>query len=192
MSRTSLRAITPQAPHGVIVLLSAPGPVDRDKLASRWKAVCNERQLIVLAPMSAAADKWQATEIEFIRKTLDDVFAHYNVDPTRIAAYGYQTGGTMAWLFGFEHIDRVRAIVAIDAVPPPRVKLPDTDPINRLAFFIGQADKSATAPLMKTLLSTLEAAKFPVTKKSLGEQPRDLTDEELTELGRWIDALDRI
>ncbi|HMC11595.1 MAG TPA: PDZ domain-containing protein, partial [Pirellulaceae bacterium] len=82
----------PLAAHGVLVVLSAPGPVDREKLAARWKALCEERQLIVLAPMSAAADKWQPTEIEFIKKTLDDVISRYKVDPTRIAVYGYQTG----------------------------------------------------------------------------------------------------
>jgi predicted esterase len=142
--------------------------------------------------MSAAADKWQPTEIDFIRKTIDDCLAHYNIDPTRIATYGYQTGGAMAYLVGFEHTDRVRAIVAIDAVPPNRTRLPESDPINRLAFFIGTAEKSVTAPLLKTLFTALDALKFPITKKSLGEKPHDLKDEELDELGRWLDALDRI
>jgi serine protease Do len=181
-----------EVPHGVLIVIPPPGAVDRDKLVSRWKAVCDDRQLIVLAPMSADADRWQPTEVEFIRKTLDDVVSHYNVDLTRIAAHGYQTGGAMAYLVGFEHTDRVRAIVAIDAVPPLRTKLPETDPINRLAFFIGHAEKSATAPLMKTLLDALGSAKFPVTKKSLGDQPRELTEDEVSELGRWLDALDRI
>jgi serine protease Do len=181
-----------QMPHGLIVVISAPGAVDRDKLAARWKTVCEERNLIVLAPMSAAADKWQPTETDFIRKTIDDVIAHYNIDTTRIATYGYQTGGSLGFLVGFEHIDRVRAIIAIDAVPPNRTKLPETDPINRLAFFIGAAEKSVTAPLMKTLYAALEGLKFPITKKSLGEKPRDLNEEELTDLGRWLDALDRI
>jgi serine protease Do len=182
----------PQVSHGVLVVLSAPGPVDRDKLAARWKALCEKHHFIVLAPRSAAADKWQPTEIEFIKKTLDDVVAHYNIDPNRIATCGYQTGGSMAYLFAFENINRVRAVVAIDAVPPLRISLPDADPINRLAFFIGQAEKSATAPLMKALLAALDADKFPVTKQALGEQPRDLSDDELIPLGRWLDALDRI
>lgn len=182
----------PLVPHGVVVVLSAPGPVDRDKLVQRWKVVCEERQLIVLAPMSAAADKWQATETAFIRKTLDDVAAHYNVDPMRVAAYGYQTGGAVAWLFGSQNLDRVRAIAAIDALPPPRTSLPDNDPINRLAIFLGQAEKSAAAAGLKALAEHLQSAKFPVTQKSLGEKARDLTDDELAELGRWIDALDRI
>ena len=98
----------------------------------------------------------------------------------------------MAYLVGFEHTDRVRAIIAIDAVPPNRTRLPESDPINRLAFFIGTAEKSATAPLMKTLFTALEGLKFPITKKTLGEKPRDLSEEELADLGRWLDALDRI
>jgi predicted esterase len=182
----------PLAPHGILLVLSAPGPVDREKLAARWKALCEERQLIVLAPMSSAPDKWQSTEIEFIKKTLDDCIANYNVDPTRIAVYGYQAGGSLAWLFGLEHREQIRAIVSIDAAPPPRTKLPETDPINRLVFFIGHAEKSATAQVMKTVFAALDALKFPVTKKSLGDTPRDLNDDERADLARWLDTLDRI
>src|SRR6185295_1788712 len=123
-------------------------------------------------------------EIDFIRKTLDDVIAHYNVDPMRIAVYGYQTGGSLAYLFGFEHLDRIRAIIAIDAMPPRGTKLPATDPINRLAFFVAAAEKSPAAPILKSLLTALESLKFPVTKKSLGDKPRDLESEELTDLAR--------
>lgn len=182
----------PQTPHGLLVALSGPGPVDREKFASRWKNIAAERQLIVLAPMSANPDKWQSTETDFIRKTLDDAVKNYNIDPTRIAVYGYQTGGSMAYLVGFEHTDRVRAIIAIDAVPPSAAHLPDADPIRRLAFVIGQADKSPAAPIIKSLLTALETMKFPVTKMQLGEKPRDLNDDELQQLARWLDSLDRI
>ena len=142
--------------------------------------------------MSAAPEKWQATEIDFIRKTIDDVLSHYNIDRERVALYGYQSAGSLAFLVGFEHRELIRAIVALDAVPPNRTRLPETDPVNRLAFFIGQADKSAIAPALKTLLTALDALKFPVTKKSLGEQPRDLEADDLSSLARWLDTLDRI
>jgi poly(3-hydroxybutyrate) depolymerase len=143
-------------------------------------------------PQSAEEDKWQPTEAEFVKKTLADVTSHYTADPMRIAAYGYQTGGAMAFFFGLENVDRVRAIVAVDAVPPSRVKLPDSDPVNRLAFFIAQAEKSPLAPVIKELASALEGQKFPVTHQSLGQEPRDLNAEELQSLGRWLDTLDRI
>jgi hypothetical protein len=72
------------------------------------------------------------------------------------------------------------------------VTLPDSDPIQRLAFFIGKAEKSPSAALMKTLTERLQEEKFPVTEKPLGDDSRDFTADELTELGRWIDSLDRI
>jgi len=182
----------PQVPHALVVVLHAPGPVDKMAFEARWKPVCEKHGLIALAPMSAKGDKWEPTEADFVRKTLDDVIAHYNVDPTRIATYGYQAGGSMAWLVGFGHIDRVRAVIAIDALPPGRTKAPENDPVNRLAIFVGTAAKATTAAGMKAVLARLEAAKFPITQHAIGDQPRDLTADELSELGRWIDSLDRI
>jgi serine protease Do len=182
----------PNVPHGLVVVLSAPGPVDKVKLEARWKDVCESRQLIMLAPMSAANDKWQPTETAFIRKTIDDVAGRYNIDATRIAAFGYQAGGSMAYLVGFEHVDRIRAIAAVDAAPPPRAKVPDSDPINTLAFYIASAEKSPAAAGIKALVARLQAAKVPVTQKALGDQQRDLSADELAELARWIDSLDRI
>ncbi len=182
----------PAVPHGLLLVLSAPGPIDRVTFEAKWKPVAEKHGLVVLAPQSAKADKWEPTEADFIRKTLDDAIGHYNIDANRIAAYGYQTGGTMAFLVGLANTDRVRAIAAIDAAPPGRTKLPENDPVNRLAFFLGTAEKSATAPQIKGATAKLETAKFPVTQKLLGEQPRELSAEELLELGRWIDALDRI
>jgi serine protease Do len=182
----------PQVPHGLVILLSAPGPVDREQLVERWKTVCEERQLIVLAPMSAAGDKWDPTETDVVRKLLDDLMANYSVDSMRIVSYGYQTGGAMAYLVAFGHGDRVRAICAVDAVPPARTAIPDNDPINRLAFYLAKAERSPAATGMAALATRLKGAKFPVIEIPLGEQPRQLNDDELAELGRWIDTLDRI
>ena len=182
----------PPSPHGLIVVLPPPGPVDRAAFEARWKPVCDKYGLIALAPQSAKAEKWEPTETAFVRKSLDDVATRYSIDPTRIVTYGYQAGGAMAWLVGFEHVDRVRAICAVDAGPPARSKAPDSDPINRLAYYIASAQKSPAAPLLKAVVTRLEAARFPVIQKSLGEQPRDLTADELAELARWIDTLDRI
>jgi predicted esterase len=182
----------PQVPYGLLVVLSRPGPIDRTAFEAAWKPVAEKHGLVVLAPQSAQADKWEPTEVEFVRKTLDDAIAHYNIDASRIATYGYQSGGSMALLVGLGNTDRVRAIAAIDAAPPARTKPPENDPVNRLALLFGTAEKSATMPQIKAVIARLEAARFPVTQMPLGEQPRELTADELSELGRWIDALDRI
>ncbi len=182
----------PLVPHGMVLVLPAPGSIDRAAFEARWKPLCEKFSLIALSPQSAKPEKWEPTETEFVRKSLDDVVANYNIDPTRIVACGYQSGGSMAWLVGLGNLDRVRAIVAIDAVPPARTKLPENDPVNRLAIFVGSAEKSALATPLKALLTRLEAARFPVTRLTLGDQPRDLSAAELEQLGRWIDSLDRI
>jgi serine protease Do len=181
----------PQRPHGLVVLLPAPGKVDRDQLVNQWKSLCEERNLIVLVPLPAAADKWQPTESDFIRKTIDNVVGTYNVDRTRIVTYGYQAGGAMGYLVGFGHPDLVRGISAVEAAPPPRTKTPVADPINRQAFYIAAAEKSPAAAGVKAVVERLRAAKVPVTQKTL-DQSRPLSAEELTELARWIDTLDRI
>jgi hypothetical protein len=85
----------------------------------------------------------------------------------------------------------VRAIAAVEAAPPPRTKAPDSDPINRLAFYVAVAEKSPAAAAIKAITERLRALKFPVTQHELA-QPRTLESNELQELARWIDTLDRI
>ena len=182
----------PDVPHGVVIWLHGNGGVDRAALSARWKASCEKHHLIVLAPQALDPNKWEPTEGAFVRKSLDDLLSHYNVDRSRITVYGYQTSGSLAVLFGLQNLDRIRAIVAVDAAPSPRSAVPENDPLVRLAFFFASADKSPATAGIKAASERLKAMKFPVTSKVLGESPRDLNDAEILELARWIDALDRI
>ena len=69
---------------------------------------------------------------------------------------------------------------------------PENDPLHRLAMYVASAEKSPHAAATARLVAQLRAKKIPVTLKGLGDQPRELTDDELAELARWIDMLDRI
>jgi len=62
----------------------------------------------------------------------------------------------------------------------------------RRAFYVAASQKSAGAGQLKGAIARLRAMKYPVTVKDLGPDPRDLAPDELAELARWIDALDRI
>ncbi|HZL89413.1 MAG TPA: PDZ domain-containing protein [Pirellulaceae bacterium] len=182
----------PDVPHGVVIWLHGAGGLQRDALTTRWKDACEKHHFIVLAPQASNPAKWEPTDDALVIKTLDDLLSHYNVDRSRIAVYGYQTAGSMAFLVGLNHLDRVRAVVAVDAAPPARTVLPENDPLIRLAFFLGTAEKSPAAAGAKAVGQRLQAGLYPVLLKSLGEQSRDLTEAEIADLIRWLDSLDRI
>jgi serine protease Do len=179
-------------PHGVVIWLHPPGGYKEDELGATWNDHLARHDLILLAPKSADATKWQRNELEFIRKSLDDLVSRYNIDRKRVVAVGQEGGGTMALLFALANREHVQGAAAIDAALPSRTTIPGNDPIQRQAFFLATFQRSAALKQTEATIKQLRAAKYPVTVKDLGEQSRLLSAEEHAELARWIDALDRI
>jgi serine protease Do len=179
-------------PHGVMLWLHAPGGYEVAELAEAWKEQCAKHDLILLAPKSADPQAWQRSELAFIRKALDDVLAKYNIDRKRIAIAGAQGGGSMAYLFALGNRELAAGVIAIDAPIPTGAQIPATDPVQRQAFLLASAKKSAATAQVQASIEKLRALKYPVTVKDLGEDPRPLTADENAELARWLDALDRI
>jgi len=62
----------------------------------------------------------------------------------------------------------------------------------RLAVYSAAAKKSPHAPGVAILAALLRNAKVPLTEKSIGDTPRELNSDEVIELARWMDMLDRI
>ena len=180
----------PAVRYGLVVWLHAPGEFDWQELIARWKPHCDQADLILLAPESASPDGWQVRETTLVRKLLDEVNSTYAVDPTRIVVCGQKGGGRLAYLVAFRSRDLVRAVATVDA--PLTGRPPENDPVYRLAFYVARAEKSRHADRIEAAVTRLREMKYPVTLKDLGEVPRDLTPEEMSELVRWIDTLDRI
>ena len=182
----------PQVSYGLVVWLGTPGRFNKDQLIARWKRLCDANNIILLAPQSNDPKTWLPTEADFIRKTIEDVRDSYNLDENRIVLYGYQGGGTMAYLAGFEHSDLFRGIATVDATVPSGRRPPENEPANRIAFFNARSDKSRLAKRIDAEVKRLGAMKFPVTVQNLGDTVRDLNADELAKLLRWLDTLDRI
>ncbi|REK09423.1 MAG: PDZ domain-containing protein [Planctomycetota bacterium] len=183
---------SPAVPHGVVVWLHAPGGVQQDELLALWKPLCEQYDFILLAPVAEDAKRWQPTEARLIRRLLDEVTKNYSVDPARVVAHGHEGGGSMAYVFGLTNRDVVGAIAAVEA-PLPRVsRLPETDPLERLAFYTTLATKTEQTAAIEAGIERLRELKHPVVVKQTGEQGRYLTGDELQELVRWFDTLDRI
>jgi serine protease Do len=182
----------PAVPHGVILWLTEPGRFDRDQWIERHRALCSQHDLILLAPQPADPARWQPTEIEFIRKSLDDLIAKYNIDRTRIVAQGHHAGGAMAWFTTLTQRDLIRAVIAIDTPLPARIQVPANDPMERLAIRIAYPKNSQLAKRIQTEAQRLDAMKYPVQIEELDDDATQLSETQITTLARWIDTLDRL
>ncbi|HZZ27720.1 MAG TPA: PDZ domain-containing protein [Pirellulales bacterium] len=175
--------------HGLVVWLHPAGGFKADELIAKWKPICEANDLIWLAPKSAEAARWQRTELEFIRKAMDDLLQKYNIDRTRIVVIGEEAGGGMAYLLASLNRDLIRGVAALNVAMPPGMRPPENDPVQRLAVFTTTAKKAS--PAVAAGIKRLRDAKLPVTELNEGETTRPLTADQWAELVRWIDTLDR-
>lgn len=182
----------PDAPHGLLVVLHAAGSYDRDQLIGRYKPICDRHELILLLPRSADAARWTSGDVAFIKKAIDDVLTHYNVDRGRIVTTGYQSGGAIAWLTALAHQDLVRGVAAVESAFPTRASVPQGEPARRYWYYSASSSKSPQKKEIDQGLERIRERKHPLVVRETGASPRELTDEERAELGRWLDSLDRL
>ncbi len=182
----------PASPHGLVVWLHAPGSFDKDATVNLWKPFCDRHELILLAPQAADARRWTATEVEFIRKSIDDVVGNYSIDPARVVLHGYLAGGAMAYHVAFGNREICRAVAPVGAPVPMRIGVPATDPVQPMAIYSCSSASSKVAQQIQAGEKQLQAKAFPVIVATIPGPERYLNSLELAKLVRWIDILDRI
>lgn len=182
----------PDIPHAVLVALHTPGSYDRDKLVARYKALCEKQGIILLLPRAAEITRWDGGDAAFIKKAIDDLATNYRIDRARVVISGYQASGTMAWAFAAAHHDTFRGVIAVEAALPARLKLPENEPAQRSWFYIASSSKSPQQGAVAATIKRLQLQMYPYVNKDTGATVRDLDAQELSELGRWLDSLDRL
>ena len=150
-------------PHALIVWLQAPGKPDNEDLQAQWIALAEQYHAIVLAPQSADPARWNPSEVDFIRKTIDNILSLYTIDRNRIVVHGQQAGGSMSYLVGFAHRDLIRGVAPVDAALPARAAIKANDPGERLAFYTFNVKESKLAKASAVGVKRLTTAKYPVT-----------------------------
>jgi hypothetical protein len=171
------------------VWIHAPGGYKQEELVDRWKEICGGRDLILLAPRSADAARWHASEAKFVRRALEELTKTHKVDAGRIVVHGQQSGGAMAYAVAIGNRDLVRGVATVQTGLPGISSPLEADPVNRLSFLVAAA--SLEAPAIKATISKLRELKHPVATEELGSD-RYLDEQELSRLVDWIDSLDRL
>ncbi|MGA2061843.1 MAG: PDZ domain-containing protein [Thermoguttaceae bacterium] len=180
----------PNVPYGLVVWLHGDGGLDWAKAVASWKPLCERYDLILAAPKSGDTKKWTPRDVDLVNQMIAQIKGKYNVDPLRVVVHGYETGGTLASFISFRNREIIRAMAVVDA--PLSILPPESDPQYRFEIYLAMSGKSPAARSLKKILPMLREKNIPLIEKKLGDEPRYLNSEELAELARWIDMLDRI
>jgi len=178
--------------HGVLVWLHPPGrnkEGDIREFVDDWEAICDEDNLIIVAPKSEHPEGWIASEADFIVGAVRDIAKIYTVDGQRIVAHGMGVGGQLALHLGMNHRDLFRGVITVGAVP---AVLKDNQPQQRLAFYLtgGELD-----PLIKSIAEArvkLAAKRYSAVFREMPNRGREyLTEALIRDAARWIETLDK-
>ncbi len=178
-----------EVPHGLVVWLHGPEGLDPKEFLARCQPWADRHDLIVVAP-KAAGSRFRPNELSQLPVVLAPVINSYSIHPNRVVVAGRESGGTAAFQAAFAAGSLVRAVAVIDA--PFIGRFPDRESFLKFSVYLARSEGSRWTGPIKETLSRLRAMQVPVTVKDLGPKPRDFTAEEMAELARWIDTLDRI
>lgn len=176
----------PRADYGLVVWLHGMAAYKPDEVVARWQAECAKRDFLVFAPHAAEGARWSEADVEFIQRAIDRIQTRYRVDGRRVAIYGYEAGGPLAYHLAFEDRERIRGLAVVNA-PPPGGAVPENDPEFPLGLFIASSPKLN----QKRFLERLTEARFvPVVHQA--EPDQDLSGAGLHDFVVWFDSLDRL
>lgn len=198
----------PRNKYALLVWLDPNGQSLKSTITRFWSPLCDERGMILVAPMSKPGG-WQSDDAEFVKDVVAKMQKTYSIDADRVVLHGYARSGLFAWqlVFKFREIFPSAAIIGAPLQQPP----PDNEPDYRLQFHLVTGDNDPARKVVAATAKALQGMKFPVVltnipeggktypgegvvplKGVIGEGPVRGAPDQLQEIARWIDMLDRI
>ena len=181
----------PAAQYGLIVWLHPAGDTHEAAVLKAWKAHCEERGIILLAPKAKSTMSWTANEAQFIKELTEDFLKKYSIDRRRVALHSMGATGGLAYALAFQERAIYRAVLNIQTVL--RLPPPDNEPDFSLQLFLVGMEKDPLHKGVKANAEALRKLKFPVVYRQLaGEVTEYPAEPAVAEFARWLDVLDRI
>ena len=178
-------------PHGLMVFLHPPREPMEAALMKSWKAECDRRGVIVLAPQCDEPRGWRPNDLEFLHDCLDKVKTDYTIAPSRIWLHAVDESAPLAALWNFRERAVFKGLALVDA--PLVGALPENDPENRQQFYFASDPMGRSQRPVQQAVEVLRKARYPVVFSTLPRSDGQyLSSEGVEELARWADSLDRI
>lgn len=177
--------------YALVVWLHPGGDTLEATLTKSWQSLCDERGIILLAPKAKQIAGWSPDEAEFVKDTVDLFLEKYSIDRARVILHSYSTAGGFAYHVAFRNRQTFRGLCVVAA--PLTQMPPDNEPDFRTQFYLLSGDAD---PAHRGVVATTEALrrmKYPVVHTIIpGGGHAYAASEQVHEIARWIDALDRI
>lgn len=181
----------PAASYGLVVWIHPGGDTMEAAVYKAWKTLCDRRGLILVAPKAEKVGGWTPLEAEYVKDCIDWVKEKYRIDPQRVLVHSYSSGGPFAWFVAFKYRDTIRG-VAMASQPLVGV-LPENEPELRQQFYFVCGEDDPLLNAVKAAVAAIRKAKYPTVLTSIpGLAHKYPSDDDLEEIARWIDSVDRI
>jgi serine protease Do len=178
---------------GLIVWIAPPRDSMEAAILGRWQTLCEERHLLLVAPLPAETSGFNPNDLIAARQVVEHFLKTYRVDRNRVVLHSFTLGGRFAAALAFENREQIRGLALASsmlAAPPP-----ESHPNYPFRFFFSYAKSSPASDRIGTVSKILREMKYAVTLQTTIAASRVPTypDAEATaELARWVDSLDRI
>lgn len=175
-----------QSTRPLLVWVPKPGPVNRDRIKSRFTDFCKSHNTILLVPESVDQEVWRSDDAAAIVKLVEQLGRRFPCDSERVAIAGSQSGGRMALLTTFSSRKLFRGCIVIDGELTTQLPNFTSLPTTRLhLLIIGKID-SDDANQTQIDINEFRERGFSIHD----EQVIDTDDLKL--IFRWVQALDRL
>jgi serine protease Do len=178
-------------PQAAILWLQSPGEAKPDDIFRAFRSICDRDGVLLIVPRPAEAKTWERPELEYLRRLSEKIVTQYKIDSNRMVVCGQGAGGTVAWPLALASRDIFHGIVASAAPLPRNIRVSQNEPAQRLAVFAAIPASKETAAPFNLGLKKVDDAGFNVTTVTTGSSSGQFSDEERSQLARWIDTLDR-
>lgn len=181
----------PDHEYGLMVWLHPGSDTMEATIIKNWRPICDLRGMIVLAPKAEKLGGWTLNESQAITDVIEQFQETYSIDSRRIFLHSFSNGGTIAFHTAFKERDLIRGVAVAGATLAARP--PENTPLHRLQILLNCGDKDPLFPRVQRTAAGLKGMKYPVTNMiGKGRDAKYPPANEIDEIARWADCLDRI
>ena len=173
-------------PHGLLIVFAEAGVQDQKQWADAWELFARDNRWIVVVNQSADEKAWSLDEVEIGVRLRSYVSANYTIDRRRICVGGISSGMLPGLILGLQGAETYRGIWLCNAKIPARTRVPATEPLKSINFFINGTD-----PTLNTFVSQAQKIGYSVAFHAEEMTAAKMLDTQvLGKLQRWLRLLE--